>query len=79
MLRDGPCHHTNDEHRDTGDPDWLNGIGYQLRSPGGRAEIADDYGWYEEDEQDRDDAPLDAWVCPAFLRGLADETRLTLA
>ncbi|MFG3552083.1 hypothetical protein [Streptomyces sp. NPDC047725] len=50
-----------------------------MRSPGGRAEIADDYGWYEEDEQDRDDAPLDAWVCPAFLRGLADETRLTLA
>ncbi|GAB7035810.1 hypothetical protein AB0G35_15145 [Streptomyces sp. NPDC021749] len=79
LLGDRPCTHGSGEHPDTNDPDHVNRIGYQLRSPGGRAEISEYYGWDEEDEEDLEDEPLDAWVCPAFLRDLADETLTTLA
>ncbi|KPI29820.1 hypothetical protein OV450_7271 [Actinobacteria bacterium OV450] len=80
-LPDGPCAHDSDEHPDTDDPDHASRIGYLLRSPGGRAEMAEDHGWEEEDEAAGtadDDEPLDAWVCPAFLRDLAEETLATL-
>ncbi|MFG2982232.1 hypothetical protein ACGFYQ_13395 [Streptomyces sp. NPDC048258] len=88
LLSDGPCAHGPGEHPDTDDPDHANRVGYLLRSPGGRAEISEDHGWDEEDEEDVQegqedggaggDEPLDAWVCPAFLRDLADETLDTL-
>ncbi|THA51449.1 hypothetical protein [Streptomyces sp. A1136] len=83
-LPDGPCAHDSDEHPDTDDPDHASRVGYLLRSPGGRAEMAEDHGWDEEDEEDEaagaadEDEPLDAWVCPAFLRDLAEETLTTL-
>ncbi|GAA3050887.1 hypothetical protein FHS39_001008 [Streptomyces olivoverticillatus] len=78
LLGDGPCTHSPGEHPDTRDPDYTNQAGYLLRSPGGRAEIAEYYGWDEEDEDDQEDEPLDAWVCPAFLHDLADETLAAL-
>ncbi|GHG61787.1 hypothetical protein [Streptomyces griseocarneus] len=79
LLDDGPCAHAPGEHPSTDDPDYANRIGYLLRSPGGRAEIAEDYGWDEEDEEEHEDEPLDAWVCPAFLHDLAEETLTALA
>ncbi|MFH8569351.1 hypothetical protein [Streptomyces sp. NPDC017993] len=74
LLGDERCTHDPDEHPDTADSDHANRIGYLLRSPGGRAEIAESYGWDEEEEEDPEDDPLDAWVCPAFLHDLAEET-----
>ncbi|PBC80303.1 MULTISPECIES: hypothetical protein [unclassified Streptomyces] len=74
LLSDHPCTHGPGEHPDTNDPDHLNRVGYLLRSPGGRAEFAEDYGWDDEDEDEYEEEPLDAWVCPAFLHDLADET-----
>lgn len=76
LLGDDRCTHGPGEHPDTDDPDHANRIGYLLRSPGGRAEIAESYGWDEEypEEEDQQDEPLDAWVCPSFLRALAEET-----
>ncbi|MFC5149972.1 hypothetical protein [Streptomyces aureoversilis] len=79
LLEDRPCTHAPGEHPDTGDPDYASQVGYFLRSPGGRAEIAEYYGWNEEDEADQEDEPLDGWVCPAFLRDLAEDTLLELA
>ncbi|WP_328929493.1 hypothetical protein OG429_36280 [Streptomyces sp. NBC_00190] len=87
LLEDGPCAHGPGEHPDTGDPDYASQVGYLLRSPGGRAEIAEYDGWDEDGEDGEDgeggdgpgeDEPLDAWVCPAFLRELASETIGTL-
>ncbi|MFF3763112.1 hypothetical protein ACFYYR_03350 [Streptomyces sp. NPDC001922] len=74
LLDDRPCTHDPGEHPDTRDPDAANSAGYQLRSPGGRAEIAEYYGWDEEDEAEHEDVALDAWVCPVFLEGLAEDT-----
>ncbi|MFI1968841.1 hypothetical protein [Streptomyces cinnamoneus] len=74
LLDDAPCAHGPGEHPGTGDPDDMNQAGFLLRSPGGRAELAEPYGWDEEDEAEQDDEPLDAWVCPAFLEELADDT-----
>ncbi|MEH6373100.1 hypothetical protein V7793_01855 [Streptomyces sp. KLMMK] len=79
LLEDRPCTHAPGEHPDTDDPDYASQVGYFLRSPGGRAEIAEYYGWNEEDEADQEDEPLDGWVCPAFLRDLAEDTLLELA
>lgn len=58
--------------------DHLSQIGYLLRSPGGRAEIAEDHGWDDAEEPEGEDEPLDAWVCSDFLRVLAEETLNTL-
>ncbi|MFE0043929.1 hypothetical protein [Streptomyces albireticuli] len=79
LLEDRPCAHAPGEHPDTGDPDYANQVGYFLRSPGGRAEIAEYYGWDEEDEPGEESEALDAWVCPAFLRDVAEETLGELA
>ncbi|UQI45602.1 hypothetical protein M1P56_15205 [Streptomyces sp. HU2014] len=82
LLEDRPCAHGPGEHPETGDPDYANQVGYFLRSPGGRAEIAEYYGWDEWDEADGpgdENEPLDAWVCPAFLREVAEETLAELA
>ncbi|GGY01599.1 hypothetical protein [Streptomyces hiroshimensis] len=79
LLEDRPCTHGPGEHPDTRDPDYTNQVGYFLRSPGGRAEIAEYYGWNEEDEADQEDEPLDAWVCPDFLRDLAEDTLVELS
>ncbi|WP_330328805.1 hypothetical protein OHS33_02995 [Streptomyces sp. NBC_00536] len=76
LLSDGECTHGPGEHPDTGDPEHLAQVGYFLRSPGGRAEIAEHHGWDAEEEGDEGDEegePLDAWVCAAFLRGLGQE------
>ncbi|MEU5048806.1 hypothetical protein [Streptomyces sp. NPDC021096] len=78
LLDDRPCPHAAGDHPDTDDPDWVNQVGYLLRSPGGRAEISESHGWSEEDETEHEDVPLDAWVCPEFLCDLADETLGTL-
>ncbi|WP_144440811.1 hypothetical protein [Streptomyces roseifaciens] len=78
LLEDRPCTHAPGEHPDTGDPDYASQVGYFLRSPGGRAEIAEYYGWDQEDEADQEDEPLDGWVCPDFLRDLAEDTLLEL-
>ncbi|MFD8980360.1 hypothetical protein [Streptomyces sp. NPDC059564] len=82
LLRDDECAHDSGDHPDTGDADYLNQVGYFLRSPGGRAEIAEYYGWDDEDEEyaegDAEEEALDAWVCPEFLRGLAEQTLSTL-
>lgn len=82
LLRDEECAHGSGDHPDTGDADHLNQVGYFLRSPGGRAEMAEYHGWDDEDEEygegDVEEEALDAWVCPAFLRGLAEETLTTL-
>ncbi|MFF7725494.1 hypothetical protein [Streptomyces sp. NPDC008001] len=81
LLGDAPCTHAPGEHPDTSDPDYTNQVGYLLRSPGGRAEISEYYGWDEEDEdedEEGEEEPLDAWVCPAFLHDLAEETLGTL-
>ncbi|MGW7104319.1 hypothetical protein [Streptomyces sp. NPDC054838] len=80
LLRDIPCTHAPGEHPDTGDTDYAARVGYLLRSPGGRAELAEDLGWDDEDpdEEAAGDEPLDAWVCPGFLRELADEALATL-
>lgn len=75
---DAPCAHAPGEHPSTNDPDHTSRVGYLLRSPGGRAEISEDYGWDSEDEEDHEDEPLDAWVCPAFLHELAAETLVAL-
>lgn len=44
--------------------------------------MAEYHGWDDEDEEygegDVEEEALDAWVCPAFLRGLAEETLTTL-
>ncbi|WP_330294714.1 hypothetical protein [Streptomyces sp. NBC_00503] len=77
-LRDDPCTHGPGEHPDTGDVDHLSQVGYLLRSPGGRAEFAEDQGWGDAEEPEGEDEPLDAWVCSAFLRALAEETLNTL-
>ncbi|MBB5122305.1 hypothetical protein [Streptomyces eurocidicus] len=77
LLDDRPCAHAPGEHPDTGDPDYANQVGYFLRSPGGRAEIAEYYGWAEEGgagEPGDESEPLDAWVCSAFLRDVAEGT-----
>lgn len=76
LLRDDRCTHGPGGHPDTGDADHLTQVGYLLRSPGGRAELAEEHGWDETDGADEpqgEDEPLDAWVCPAFLRSLAEE------
>ncbi|MFC7302842.1 hypothetical protein ACFQVC_01250 [Streptomyces monticola] len=39
-------------------------LAFQLRSPGGRARAREGLG---------DEGPMEAWVCPRFLRELADE------
>uniref|UniRef100_A0AAU2JKR0 Uncharacterized protein n=1 Tax=Streptomyces sp. NBC_00049 TaxID=2903617 RepID=A0AAU2JKR0_9ACTN len=74
LLPDVPCTHGSDGHPDTDDPDHLTLVGYLLRTPGGRAELAEDHGWDEDDEDDEGGEPLDGWLCPAFLHGLAAET-----
>lgn len=81
LLGDSPCDHAPGGHPDTDDPDCACGsVGYLLRNPGGRAEMAEDHGWGDDEGDDgaADDEPLDAWVCPAFLRDLADEALATL-
>ncbi|MFG2490418.1 hypothetical protein ACGFSD_04985 [Streptomyces caniferus] len=74
LLGDEPCAHGPKEHPDTNDPDYANRIGYLLRSPGGRAELAEDYGWDEEEQADDEEERVEAWVCSAFLHELADKT-----
>ncbi|MFJ7078870.1 hypothetical protein [Streptomyces sp. NPDC098781] len=58
------CAHNDDEHPD---PEFesadIADIGFRLRSPGGRADLR-----YMLDEY-----PPEAWLCPRYLRGLADE------
>ncbi|MFE0257217.1 hypothetical protein [Streptomyces sp. NPDC059010] len=58
------CAHGDDEHPD---PEFESAdiaeIGFHLRSPGGRAEL----------RETLDEYPPDAWLCPRYLRGLADE------
>ncbi|OKK19441.1 hypothetical protein AMK16_15130 [Streptomyces sp. CB00455] len=77
LLDDRPCARTAGAHPDTGDPDHASEVGYLLRSPGGRAELGEQHGW-DGDEDGNGDEPLDGWVCPQFLRGLAAETLDTL-
>ena len=58
------CAHSDDEHPD---PEFESAdiaeIGFHLRSPGGRAEL----------REALDEYPPEAWLCPRYLRGLADE------
>lgn len=58
------CTHSDDEHPD---PEFESAdiaeIGFYLRSPGGRAEL----------REMLDEYPPDAWLCPRYLRDLADE------
>ncbi|NUP14551.1 MAG: hypothetical protein HOZ81_00275 [Streptomyces sp.] len=58
------CTHGDDEHPD---PEFESAdiaeIGFHLRSPGGRAEL----------REVLDEYPPDAWLCPRYLRDLADE------
>ncbi|GHK04796.1 hypothetical protein SY2F82_65930 [Streptomyces sp. Y2F8-2] len=58
------CTHGDDEHPD---PEFESAdiaeIGFKLRSPGGRSELRDIFDTY----------PPDAWLCPRYLRDLADE------
>ncbi|MET9832352.1 hypothetical protein ABZ078_24330 [Streptomyces sp. NPDC006385] len=58
------CTHSEDEHPH---PEFESAdiaeIGFYLRSPGGRAELRDML----------DEYPPEAWLCPRYLRGLADE------
>ncbi|MFK0259645.1 hypothetical protein [Streptomyces sp. NPDC090445] len=68
-LGDTTCKHTVAEHPELdSDPSGNAMTGYYLRSPGGRAEL---WSW-DEDEG------LARWLCPAFLRGLADEALVNL-
>ncbi|MDI3402330.1 hypothetical protein [Streptomyces cavernicola] len=60
------CVHGEGEHPDPEERHYETDaqLGFYLRSPGGRAEAR---GFLE------DDGPMDAWVCPAFLREQAEE------
>ncbi|KUJ37180.1 hypothetical protein ACZ90_69620 [Streptomyces albus subsp. albus] len=70
LLGDGGCAHADAEHPELDtDPSGNAATGYYLRSPGGRAEHRQ---WCDEDE-------LAAWLCPGFLRGLAEEARVEFA
>ncbi|MEU5844751.1 hypothetical protein [Saccharopolyspora shandongensis] len=65
QLGDGTCAHAPDEHPKTGfDAAGTAADGIRLRSPGGRACHA---AWHDEDR-----IPVRNWLCPAFLRGLAE-------
>ncbi|AJT68399.1 hypothetical protein T261_6797 [Streptomyces lydicus] len=72
-VADVPCTHRAEEHpRLDGSADRMAREGIYLRSPGGRAAL-------QEEHADGYGPSLEAWTCPAFLRGLADETLATLA
>ncbi|MDX3535705.1 hypothetical protein PV721_15315 [Streptomyces sp. MB09-01] len=60
----GGCAHADGEHPDEDDLYYesVAEIGFHVRSPGGRAELT---GWLDE--------PADAWVCPDYLRSLAED------
>ncbi|MDQ8703642.1 hypothetical protein RCO28_14255 [Streptomyces sp. LHD-70] len=60
------CTHGEGEHPDPEERHYETHaeLGFYLRSPGGRAEAR---------EFLEDDGPMDAWVCPAFLREQAEE------
>ncbi|MFM9372511.1 hypothetical protein [Streptomyces sp. Da 82-17] len=63
---DSECRHGEGEHPDPEERYYETDaeLGIHLRSPGGRAEMR---------ELLADDGPMDAWVCPAFLREQAEE------
>ncbi|MES4903290.1 MULTISPECIES: hypothetical protein [unclassified Streptomyces] len=67
-LGDEPCAHREGEHPGTGgDPAALATVGVHLLSPGGRGVYrrrGGIEGWH---------TPLEGWLCPAFLAGLARE------
>ncbi|MGY0057609.1 hypothetical protein ACWY4P_13745 [Streptomyces sp. LZ34] len=67
-LGDEPCAHRDGEHPETGDdPAALATVGVHLLSPGGRGVYrrrGGIEGWH---------TPLEGWLCPAFLAGLARE------
>ncbi|MDX3231434.1 hypothetical protein [Streptomyces sp. ME19-01-6] len=67
-LGDEPCAHRDGEHPETGeDPAALATVGVHLLSPGGRGVYrrrGGVGGWH---------TPLEGWLCPAFLAGLARE------
>ncbi|MFE0187358.1 hypothetical protein [Streptomyces sp. NPDC058989] len=65
QLAGSTCAHTPAEHPEPhSDPAGAARFGFYLRSPGGRAKLA-------EDARRRGD--LQGWLCPAFLHSLADE------
>ncbi|MEV0094043.1 hypothetical protein [Streptomyces sp. NPDC050738] len=76
-LGDGTCAHADGAHPDfRSSADVQGAAGVLLRSPGGRAQLREDY----EDEDGEDSwyeaygFELNALICPAYLRTLAHET-----